>query len=127
MTNVAPRGVPSMPWLSEFPELNVRMYLRVPDRPGVYFSVKAEPGSLEYFLTERYGLYNVDHRCASYRLRPLASELPHDSCADQLPQRDGIAHGIPFAVVVEIDEDVAIHALPLSDAICPPAKVGVRV
>jgi uncharacterized protein YqjF (DUF2071 family) len=37
MTNVAPRGVPSMPWISEFPELNVRTYVRVDDRPGVYF------------------------------------------------------------------------------------------
>src|SRR5262245_50129959 len=29
MTNVAPRGVPSLPWMSEFPELNVRTYVRV--------------------------------------------------------------------------------------------------
>ena len=26
MTNVAPRGVPALPWVSEFPELNVRTY-----------------------------------------------------------------------------------------------------
>jgi uncharacterized protein len=37
MTNVAPRGVPSLPWVSEFPELNVRTYVRVGDRPGIYF------------------------------------------------------------------------------------------
>src|SRR5262245_6941147 len=37
MTNVSPRGVPSLPWVSEFPELNVRTYVRVDDRPGVYF------------------------------------------------------------------------------------------
>ena len=37
MTNVAPRGVPSLPWLSRFPELNVRTYVRVADRPGVFF------------------------------------------------------------------------------------------
>jgi uncharacterized protein YqjF (DUF2071 family) len=127
MTNVAPRGVPSLPWVSEFPELNVRTYVRVGDRPGVYFfsldagstvAVQAartllnlpyytasmtvggagddvqyhstrhgDPpaefgasygptgpafvsteGSLEYFLTERYCLYHVDHRGAPYRL-----------------------------------------------------------
>src|SRR5687767_3834125 len=34
MTNVAPRGVPSMPWISEFPELNVRTYVRIGDRPA---------------------------------------------------------------------------------------------
>jgi hypothetical protein len=37
MTNVAPRGVPSMPLLSAFPELNVRTYVQVGGRPGVYF------------------------------------------------------------------------------------------
>ena len=37
MTNVAPRGVPALPWMSAFPELNVRAYVRVGDRPGVYF------------------------------------------------------------------------------------------
>ena len=127
MTNVAPRGVPSIPWISEFPELNVRTYVRVADRPGIYFfsldagsalavhaartlfnlpyyaatmkaavergatqydsrrndagaaaftatyrptgsRFNAVPGSLEYFLTERYCLYNLDHRRAPYRL-----------------------------------------------------------
>jgi uncharacterized protein YqjF (DUF2071 family) len=37
MTNVAPRAVPALPWVSAFPELNVRTYVRVHDRPGVYF------------------------------------------------------------------------------------------
>src|SRR5687768_18086964 len=37
MTNVAPRGVPALPWVSAFPELNVRTYVRVDGRPGVYF------------------------------------------------------------------------------------------
>jgi uncharacterized protein YqjF (DUF2071 family) len=126
MTNVAPRGVPALPWVSEFPELNVRTYVRVDDRPGIYFlsldaasaaavyaarmllnlpyhsaSMSVVPttggieytsrrthepatfhafygptakpsvptrGSVEYFLTERYCLYNLDRRGAPYRL-----------------------------------------------------------
>jgi uncharacterized protein YqjF (DUF2071 family) len=128
MTNVAPRGVPPLPWLSKLPELNVRTYVRVGDKPGVYFfsldaarvvavraarflfnlpyfvasmrvrvstqgvvhyrsdrqgppsaafsaiyqpkglPFTATPGSLEYFLTERYCLYNVDARAVPYRL-----------------------------------------------------------
>ena len=128
MTNVAPRGVPSLPWVSEFAELNVRTYVRVGDRPGIYFfsldagsalavqaartlfnlpyytatmhsgrngsgaveyssSRAAAPGgefratygptgspfvpverSLEYFLTERYCLYNIDRGGKPYRL-----------------------------------------------------------
>lgn len=37
MTNVAPRGIPAMPWVSAFPELNVRTYVTVDGKPGVYF------------------------------------------------------------------------------------------
>ena len=35
MTNVSPRGVPNLPWISEFAELNVRTYVRVGGEPGV--------------------------------------------------------------------------------------------
>lgn len=127
MTNVAPRGVPALPWVSVFPELNVRTYVRVDDKPGVFFfsldagnplAVQAAwtlfnlpyysatmevtrrgesidyrsrrtaepsaslvatyepkgpasppaPGSLAYFLTERYCLYHQNHRGTPYRL-----------------------------------------------------------
>ena len=37
MTNVAPRFVPSLPWLSAFPELNVRTYVTAHGKAGVYF------------------------------------------------------------------------------------------
>jgi len=138
MSHVTARGVPPLPWLSAFPELNVRTYVRVGDRPGIYFfsldagsmpavwtarrwlnlpyfkaSMKIArlgdtveygsrrqelpaaqlnvtyaptgapfvpvPGSLEYFLTERYCLYQLDHRGRPYRLEihhPLWSLQP---------------------------------------------------
>jgi uncharacterized protein YqjF (DUF2071 family) len=37
MSNVTPRGVPALPWVSAFPELNVRTYVKSGDKPGVYF------------------------------------------------------------------------------------------
>lgn len=37
MMNVAPRGIPALPWLSAFLELNVRTYVRAGGKPGVYF------------------------------------------------------------------------------------------
>jgi uncharacterized protein YqjF (DUF2071 family) len=37
MTNVAPRGLPSLPGISEFPEINVRTYVKAGGRAGVYF------------------------------------------------------------------------------------------
>ena len=118
MSGVRLRGTPALPWVSEFPELNVRTYVTAEGKPGVWFfsldaanqvavelarlwfhlpyfharmdsrlisdgivyssrrddrrggsgqlhatysaegpSFKAERGTLEYFLTERYCLY----------------------------------------------------------------------
>lgn len=134
MTNVAPRGVPAIPWVSAFPEINVRTYVRAGGKPGVFFfsldagnplavtvartmfglpyysasidvgqeeswvlyrsrrtvasgvsrkaqaaaftskyrplgpAYIAQPGSLEYFLTERYCLYTVDEGLHLHRL-----------------------------------------------------------
>jgi uncharacterized protein len=133
MSHVAPRGMPPVPALSSFPELNVRTYVTVDGRPGVYFfsldaarliavlgarvvfglpyfmaSMRVEvrptpggrevryrsrrrwsrgspaafearyrptgpmrhpvPGSLEWFLTERYCLYVVNRRSQVRRL-----------------------------------------------------------
>jgi uncharacterized protein len=151
MTNVSLRGVPALPWISEFPELNVRTYVRVADKPGVYFfsldagsrlavttartvlnlpyflatmtaaartgrilyesrrhgdrseaefkatyaptGARSEParGTLEYFLTERYCLYNVDRGGTPYRLdihhppwplQPAEAELVRNTMAD---------------------------------------------
>jgi uncharacterized protein len=127
MTNVSPRGVPSLPWISAFPELNVRTYVTLDGKPGVYFfsldagnslaayaarallnlpyfpatmsvesdgtvidydsnrsgdrsarlvasyrptgaRFEAQPGTLEYFLTERYCLYHLNRGGEPYRL-----------------------------------------------------------
>jgi uncharacterized protein YqjF (DUF2071 family) len=39
MSGVRPRSIPGVPWLSAFPELNVRTYVTAPDgsKPGVFF------------------------------------------------------------------------------------------
>ncbi len=37
MSGVRPRFVPPVPWLSAFPELNVRTYVKMGDKPGVFF------------------------------------------------------------------------------------------
>ena len=164
MANVGPRGVPSLPWVSHFPELNVRTYVTIDERPGVYFfsldagsalavraartflnlpyysaSMRVQPstdgvdyssrrlddrsavltasyaatgpsflaakGSLEYFLTERYCLYNLDRRGAPYRLeihhppwplQPAQARISENTMADvqgiALPATAPLAH-----------------------------------
>jgi uncharacterized protein YqjF (DUF2071 family) len=127
ITNAAPRGVPSLPWVSAFPEVNVRTYVCVNGQPGVYFfsldagstlavigarallnlpyfvadmevkvgeprinyesrredgrdarlaieywpegsAQRPIPGSIEYFLTERYCLHAVDASFRAYTI-----------------------------------------------------------
>lgn len=164
MTNVAPRGVPAIPWVSAFAEVNVRTYVTVDGRPGAYFfSLDAEsalavataksllhlpyytvqmdvrnnadqiqytsrrignsaepaeliaryrplgvaaeplPGTLEYFLTERYCLYNIGGRLRAYRLeihhppwklQPAEAEIELNTLA--------AAAGIPLPAVAPL-------------------------
>src|SRR4051794_21541354 len=37
LSDVAPRGVPAIPWMSTFNEINVRTYVSYKGVPGVYF------------------------------------------------------------------------------------------
>jgi uncharacterized protein YqjF (DUF2071 family) len=152
MSGVRLRGTPAVPGLSAFPELNVRTYVTVDDKPGVYFfSLDAtnplavlaarawyrlpyfharmrfersedeiqyasrriqsgtplaelviryrpsgpveppEPGTLAYFLTERYCLYTASRRGHVFRaeihhprwpLQPAEAEVQRNTMAD---------------------------------------------
>jgi uncharacterized protein YqjF (DUF2071 family) len=180
MTNVAPRGVPSMPWISEFPELNVRTYVRVGDRPGVYFfsldagstlavqaarrllnlpyhsaTMNVTPGasgidyrstreaeplaefrgtyaptgpaflaadrSLEYFLTERYCLYHLDHQGEPYRL-----EIHHPPWALQAAQAEIIRNTMGDVNGLKLpDEQPLLHFVKRQDMVAW-LPVGLR-
>lgn len=66
MREVSPRFVPSMPWISWFPELNVRTYVRHKGRAGVYFfSLDAGNPLAVYLACQLYHLpyYNADMCC----------------------------------------------------------------
>ena len=154
MTGVKPRRVPSLPWISAFPELNVRTYVTCGGKAGVWFfsldaanpvavSVarrffhlpyfnarmspvrrgesilysshrthkraasaefranyrpaapvfRSRPGSLEYWLTERYCLYSADSRGGTWRvdihhepwpLQPGEAEIEKNTMLDWL-------------------------------------------
>ena len=163
MTNVSPRGVPALPWVSEFPELNVRTYVRVGARPGIFFfsldagstlavkaarallnlpyfsatmnitrngadvsydsrrdagngtarfeadyrprgaAFEARPGSLEYFLTERYCLYHVDHSGRPYRL-----EIHHPPWALQHATADIVHNTMSEAAGISLPESAPL-------------------
>jgi uncharacterized protein YqjF (DUF2071 family) len=171
MTNVAPRLVPSLPWVSAFPELNVRTYVRVDDKPGVFFfsldagsaiAVAAArsllrlpyftaqmsvatadriayrsrrcsepaaafeasyapagpaspptPGSIEYFLTERYCLYAIDHFNHPYRL-----EIHHPPWPLQPASADIAVNTMTRPVGIEVSGTPLLHFSKRQDMVC---------
>ena len=162
MTNVGPRGVPSLPGLSAFPELNVRTYVTLDGKPGVYFfsldaastlavigartmfnlpyyraemavntgtrrvtyrSVRrsavnaqflstyepvgavspATPGTLEYFLTERYCLYTTTRSGEPRRLEIHHKPWPLQAADAQIAVNTmATAAGITLPVVAPL-------------------------
>ena len=77
MTNVAPRGVPSLPWISAFPELNVRTYVRVDEKPGIYF-FSLDAGSTLAVQAAR-SLFNLPYYSAVMSIVPDAGSVQYDS------------------------------------------------
>ena len=180
MTNVTPRLVPALPWISAFPELNVRTYVRVDDRPGVFFfsldagnplavgaartllnlpyftadmsidvgstqvtysSRRGLPppaefrasyrphgggkppveGTLEYFLTERYCLYAVDHQSRPYRL-----DIHHPPWALETADADIHVNTMADAAGVQLPPTAPLlHFSKRQDMVCwAPDRIG---
>lgn len=164
MSHVRPRYTVALPWLSFFPELNVRTYVIHEGKPGVlFFSLDAgnplavfiartwyrlpyfnaamslqnfadghvryvsrrwdrrnpggvfeaeyhptsevylpQPGTLDYFLTERYGLYTYDKNGGIYRgdihhvpwpIQQAEAEIVRNSVAPfSLPKTEPVMH-----------------------------------
>jgi uncharacterized protein YqjF (DUF2071 family) len=56
MSGVRPRLVPPLPWISTFPELNVRPYVTINGQPGVYFFSLYAANRLAVEVARGYGL-----------------------------------------------------------------------
>lgn len=54
MSGVRLRWLPSLPWISSFPELNLRTYVRYRGQPGVYFLSLDAPNPLAVILARRW-------------------------------------------------------------------------
>jgi uncharacterized protein len=80
MTNVAPRGVPSLPWISEFPELNVRTYVRAGNRPGIYF-FSLDAASTVAVQAAR-ALLNLPYYAAAITVTTREDAIEYDSRRD---------------------------------------------
>ena len=78
LAGVRPFGFPSTPWISQFPETNVRTYVLGPDgEPGVWFFT-LEADRLIGVLAAR-AWYHLPYRWASMQVRADASTVEYQS------------------------------------------------
>ena len=77
MTNVRPRWTPPLPWLSAFPELNVRTYVVHNGTPGVFF-LSLDAGRLLAVWGARYG-YLLPYFHAKMQVRVTENEINYTS------------------------------------------------
>jgi uncharacterized protein len=87
MTNVAPRGLPALPWVSAFPELNVRTYVTVGGKPGVFF-FSLDAGNPIAVGTAR-ALFHLPYYTAAMTVEESDGWIHYHSCrAQQSPRAE---------------------------------------
>lgn len=180
MSAVRLRGTPALPWLSFFPELNVRTYVVRDGKPGVWFfsldagnfaavaiarrwfhlpyfrarmrsqerdgsihyqstrthrgasaaeiraryrpvrpARTAQPGTLEYFLTERYCLYTADGRG-----RLIRGEIHHKPWALQIAEAEFAENSMASAAGIALpDRQPLLHFSRRQDVVVWPPKI----
>ena len=109
MTNVAPRGVPALPWLSAFPELNVRTYVRVGDRPGIYF-FSLDAGSAAAVLAA-YTMLNLPYHHANMTVSQAGETITYRSVRYSNPDAAFDATYEPLGAVFEAPPGSLEHFL----------------
>jgi uncharacterized protein YqjF (DUF2071 family) len=105
MTNVGPRGVPSLPWVSEFPELNVRTYVTLGGKPGVYF-FSLDAGNAVAVGVAR-GLFHLPYYLASMRVESRDGAIHYASrrSSEDDPPAEFVASYRATGPVFEARED----------------------
>jgi len=76
MTGVRLRWLPSLPWLSTFPELNLRTYVRYRGQSGIYFLSLDAPNPLAVTIARRF--YHLPYHRAEITMRSLGDSIIYD-------------------------------------------------
>jgi uncharacterized protein len=160
------QGVPPAPALSSFPEINVRTYVTIDGRPGIYFFSldtssrfavtmarriyrvpyfhadqrfdrstftsrrarppaefgasyrpmgeprRAEPGTIEHFLTERYCLYTLDDQ-----QRVLRGEIHHPPWPLQAAEAEVEVNTMAAQLGIELEGTPMLHFAERQDVV----------
>ncbi len=78
MQRVRPRFLPALPWLSNFPELNLRTYVvDAQGRPGVWFYSLDTPQPLANAIARRF--FHLNYRLARFEIEQSAATIHYQS------------------------------------------------
>jgi uncharacterized protein YqjF (DUF2071 family) len=100
LAGVQLRGLPTLPWISEFPETNVRTYVRGADgERGVWFFT-LEADRLAAVMAARVW-YHLPYRWASMRVERQGSTVEYHSQRSLLFGQGSTAIGIKIGSVLE--------------------------
>lgn len=100
LTGLRPPGLPALPWLSSFPEMNLRTYVRGSAGPGIWF-FSLDAARLLAVLGARLS-YGLPYHWARMRVRTTSGRVRYESrrraarasidveIGDPLPQPDGL-------------------------------------
>jgi uncharacterized protein YqjF (DUF2071 family) len=101
LTGLRPPFLPTIPWLSRFPEMNLRTYVRGPAGPGIWF-FSLDAASVAAVLGARLS-YGLPYHWATMRVRVAGSRMQYTSArkgaesniavdiGDALPRPDELA------------------------------------
>lgn len=124
MVNVRPRWVPPIPGLSTFPELNLRTYVRLGDRPGVFFFSLDASSRVAVRLARRFfHLPYLDARIAwerrgdgivyrSERVQPEGAGAPPARFAAEYAPAGEVFHAAPGTLEHFLTERYCLYASP---------------
>src|SRR5919106_7010785 len=87
MRGVRPRWSPSLPWLSAFPELNVRTYVTAGGKPGVWF-FSLDAGNRVAVRVARWG-FGLPYYAARMSMKAMNGQIEYESIRTH--------HGAPAA------------------------------
>ncbi|MFL5864287.1 MAG: YqjF family protein [Solirubrobacteraceae bacterium] len=85
VTGLRPRGTPPLPGVSSFPELNVRTYTTVADKPGIYFLSLDAASRLAVIAARRAYRLPYFHARMTIERRPPAVDYRSDRTSGDGP------------------------------------------
>jgi uncharacterized protein YqjF (DUF2071 family) len=121
LSHLRPRGIPPLPGVSQFPELNVRTYVTVGGKPGVYFFSLDAGNALAVYGAR--ALYRLPYFRASmsvreardgtihYRSRRIHRTAPPAEFVAQYRPAGAVTHSKPGSLDHWLTERYCLYAL----------------